>query len=109
MRNEDRSRHTLAAFWTALPALLALPASALELRAAAWNLEHLADENGEGCVVRPEPDYAALAERIDAFGVDVIAIPEVKNAAAGKRVSDEKRWNVDVSSRRSTGTGTPCR
>ena len=102
MRNEDRSQHTLAAFWTALAALLALPASALDLRAAAWNLEHLADETGEGCVVRPEPDYAALAERIDAFGVDVLAFQDVENAAAGKRVLERSAgtWTFPRAARR---------
>ena len=86
----------------------AAPAGALGLRVAAWNLEHLDDANGAGCVGREDGDYHALGERIDTLGAEIVAFQEVENAAAGKRVLDEKRWNVDVSSRRSTGTGTPC-
>ena len=41
--------------------VLASPAGALELRIAAWNLEHLADTNEEGCVGRDDNDYDALA------------------------------------------------
>lgn len=109
MRFEERTRLVLAAWCAALALLLASPASALELRAATWNLEHLADENAEGCVGRTDLDYTALAERIDALGADVIAFQEVENTAAAERVFDEERWNVEVSSRPSTGTGPACR
>ena len=84
------------------------PAGALELRVATWNLEHLDDTNGAGCVGREDDDYATLAERIDALGVDVIAFQEVKNTAAAERVFDAEGWNVEVSARPSTGSGPPC-
>lgn len=61
---------------------LACPSTALELRVAAWNLEHLADTNAEGCVGREDAEYHTLAERIDALGADVVAFQEVENAAA---------------------------
>ena len=94
----------LAAAWLAC----ASSAGALELRVAAWNLEHLADTNDEGCVGRDDADYTALAEQIDSLGVDVLAFQEVENAAAAERVFDAERWSVEVSSRTSTGTGPPC-
>ena len=88
---------------------LASPAVALEVRVAAWNLEHLDDANGAGCVGRTDEDYVALAERIDALGADVIAFQEVENAAAAERVFDSERWSVEVSARPSTGYGFACR
>ena len=94
----------LVAAWTAWTS----PAGALELRVAAWNLEHLADTNGEGCVGRDDADYAALAQRIDALGADVIAFQEVENAIAAGRAFDSERWSVEVSGRASTGNGPPC-
>ena len=109
MRSRQGTPFGLAEWCAALALLLASPASALELRVATWNLEHLADENDEGCVGRTDLDYTALAERIDALGADLIAFQEVENAVAGKRVFDEGRWTVEVSSRPSTGSGPPCR
>ena len=110
MRIEMPTRFVPAPWCAALALLLlASPTSAIELRVATWNLEHLADENAEGCVGRTDLDYTALADRIDALGADVIAFQEVENTAAAKRVFDEERWNVEVSSRPSTGTGPACR
>ncbi len=106
------SRH----LWRVVASLLATawfvavsPAGALELRVAAWNLEHVADTNGEGCVGREDGDYAALASRIDALGADVVAFQEVENTAAAARLFDSARWSVEVSRRASTGSGPPCR
>ena len=65
--------------------------------------------NGAGCVGRSDGDYAALAERIDALGADVIAFQEVEDAAAAARVFDAERWNAEISSRPSTGYGFACR
>ena len=96
--------------WLATAAFaFALPAAALELRVATWNLEHLDDMNGTGCVGRTEDDYAALAERIDALVADVIAFQEVENVAAAARVFNAERWEVEVSSRPSTGYDFACR
>ena len=99
----------VSAAFVLLAWLLAPLAGALELRVATWNLEHLDDTNGAGCVGRTNADYTALAERIDALGADVIAFQEVENAAAAARVFDAERWSVEVSARPSTGTGPPCR
>lgn len=92
----------------ALALVFTSPVMALELRVAAWNLEHLDDANGAGCVGREDDDYTALGERIDVLGADVIAFQEVENSAAAARVFDAERWNVEVSSRPSTGYGRTC-
>ena len=102
------ARSALAVCLAVLAFVVASPAGALELRVAAWNLEHLADTNDEGCVGRDDADYTALAEQIDSLGVDVLAFQEVENAAAAERVFDAERWSVEVSARPSTGTGPPC-
>ena len=100
---------TLVAALLALLAFVLAPlAGALELRVTAWNLEHLDDTNGAGCVGRTDADYTALNERIDALGVDVVAFQEVENTAAADRVFDAERWDVEVSARPSTGSGPPC-
>ena len=88
--------------------VFAAPAGALGLRVAAWNLEHLDDANGAGCVGREDGDYHALGERIDTLGAEIVAFQEVENAAAAERVFDPERWNVEVSSRPSTGYGPAC-
>ena len=102
------ARSALAVSLAVSAFVLALPAGALDVRVATWNLEHLDDTNGAGCVGRTDGDYAALAERIDALGVDVLAFQEVENAAAAERVFDAEGWNVEVSARSSTGSGPPC-
>jgi len=111
----ERARRTLAENRLDGAVLLAVvllvfvaPAGALELRVAAWNLEHLDDTNAAGCVGRVDGDYAALGERIHALGADVIAFQEVENAAAAARVFDDEHWSIEISSRRSTGYGRSC-
>ena len=103
------ARSALIASLAVLAFVLAPSAGALDVRVATWNLEHLDDMNGAGCVGRTDDDYVALAERIDALGADVIAFQEVENAAAAERVFDSERWNVEVSARPSTGYGFACR
>ena len=67
--------------------LLASPIGlAGELRVAAWNLEHLDDSDGDGCVGRNSADHAALARRIQELNADVVAFLEVENAAAAHPV-----------------------
>ncbi len=43
------------------------------LRVATWNIEHLAERDGEGCRPRKEADYALLRRHADALNADVIA------------------------------------
>ena len=79
---------------------LAPPAGlAGDLRIAAWNLEHLDDAKGEGCIGRNGADYVALARRIGELDVDVVAFQEVENAAAAHRVFPVSDWHVEMSLR----------
>ena len=88
--------------------LASVLAEASDLRIAAWNLEHLNDENDEGCVERSEEDLDAIAHRIEALGADVVAFQEVENEAAAQRVFDPAKWDVVMSSRPDTGEGPIC-
>ena len=72
---------------------------AAELRIAAWNLEHLDDSDGEGCVGRKNADYAALARRIGELDADIVAFQEVENAAAAHRVFLASDWHIEMSRR----------
>ena len=83
-------------------------AEASDLRIAAWNLEHLNDRRGEGCVERTEEDFDAIARKIEALGADVVAFQEVENAAAASRVFSPAKWNIVMSSRPDTGEGPAC-
>ena len=79
---------------------LAPPAGlADELRVATWNLEHLDDSDGEGCVGRNGADYAALARRIEEMDADIVAFQEVENAVAARRVFPVSVWHVEMSGR----------
>lgn len=80
--------------------MLAPPAgSAADIRIAAWNLEHLDDDDGVGCVGRSADDYAALARQIEALGADIVAFQEVENATAAHRVFPASGWHVEMSRR----------
>ena len=109
MRASEHARCDLLWLLAAACFAFAAPAGALGLRVAAWNLEHLDDANGAGCVGREDSDYHALGERIDTLGAEIVAFQEVENAAAAERVFDPERWSVEVSSRPSTGYGSACR
>lgn len=90
-------------------ALFVLPRGhAGELTLATWNLEHLNDTVGEGCVPRTQADYAALAGQIEALDADVVAFQEVENEAAARRVFPAGRWDIAFSTRPFTGAGPPC-
>ena len=69
------------------------------LRIATWNLEHLNDTDGAGCVPREQADYDAIADRIREIAPDVVAFQEVENAAAALRVFPASHWHVEVSTR----------
>ena len=79
-----------------------------ELRVAAWNLEHLDDSDGDGCVGRKSADYAALARRIQELDADVVAFQEVENAAAAHRVFPASDWHIEMSRRPATGRSRAC-
>ncbi|WP_292037103.1 MULTISPECIES: endonuclease/exonuclease/phosphatase family protein [unclassified Brevundimonas] len=79
------------------------------LKIASWNLEHLAERDGEGCRPREEGDYALLRRHADALGADVIAFQEVESRAAAERVFSPDRYEVVMSSRPASPWGPECR
>ena len=90
-------------------ALILTPAAgAAELRIAAWNLEHLDDADGAGCVGRTGADYAALARRIEALDADIVAFQEVENEAAAHRVFPASEWHVEISRRPAMKRSRAC-
>lgn len=91
-----------------LSALALSSVHAGELTIATWNLEHLNDTVGEGCVPRTDSDYAALARRIAALDADVVAFQEVENEAAARRIFPAGEWDIAFSTRPYTGAGPPC-
>ena len=103
-----RTRRGLAGLLALAMGLASTLTEASDLRIAAWNLEHLNDEHGEGCIERSEEDFDAIARQIEALGADVVAFQEVENEAAARRVFDPARWNVVMSSRPGTGEGPAC-
>lgn len=100
------------AAWLLLPflalALLSQTCHAGELRVAAWNLEHLNDTAMEGCVPRERADYDAIGRGVVELDADIVAIQEVENEAAARRVFPAPDWHVEMSSRPATGPGRPC-
>lgn len=79
------------------------------LKVASWNLEHLAERDGEGCSPRSEADYARLRDHVEALDADVIAFQEVQNKAAAERVFDPARYDVVMSSRPASTRSGECR
>ncbi|MCY3885662.1 MAG: endonuclease/exonuclease/phosphatase [Gammaproteobacteria bacterium] len=81
--------------------ILVFPSSlfAAELRIAAWNLEHLNADEREGCVIRTQNDYDIIKNSIDELEFDIVAIQEVKDIEATRRVFPEDEWNVEISKR----------
>ena len=91
--------------------LMLVPAAVLaaDLRIAAWNLEHLDDTDGAGCVGRSAADYHALGRRIAALDADIVAFQEVENRAAARRVFPAAEWHVEVSRRPPMARSRACR
>lgn len=79
------------------------------LKLATWNLEHLAEHNGEGCRPRTDADYTALRAYADKLNADVIAFQEVENKRAAERVFDPQQYLVVISYRPDHERATLCR
>ena len=88
--------------------LLPVPAAAGDLRVAAWNLEHLDDTVGAGCVGRTSADYAALARRVAELNADIVAFQEVENAAAALLVFPKSQWRIEMSGRPAMERSRAC-
>lgn len=103
-------RSTLLAMGLLFALVLSAQASvAGELRIATWNLEHLKDSDGEGCVGRTVADYSAIAGRLAELDADIVALQEVENAAAAHRVFPAAEWRVEMSARPPTEQSARCR
>lgn len=90
----------LAIFLPLLATALAAPSiHAGELRIGTWNLEHLDDTDGDGCVGRTQADYDAIARHLAALDLDVVAFQEVENETAARRVFPPSTSQVALSSR----------
>ena len=77
---------------------------AQEIRFISWNIEHLAEENGKGCVPRHDSDYVKLQEFAVGLNADVVALQEVENMAAVARVFPENNWDIILSKRPASRT-----
>ena len=106
MPNSELMRHLI--FIALLAASWVAQADAPTLRLATWNLEHLAARSDAGCRPRTESDYARLRHHAERMGADVIALQEVENAAAVKRVFDPRIYAIEVSTQPDRDLGT-CR
>ena len=102
---------TIASLLLLLLLALAVPSTASlgsELRVAAWNLEHLNDTDGQGCVPRESADYDAIAQQVVALRADVVAFQEVDNETAARRIFPSGSWHVAMSSRPAMNPGRAC-
>lgn len=76
------------------------------LRLASWNLEFLAEKDGNGCTPRGPEDYAAMRRIADSLDADVIAFQEAENPAAAARVFDPARFTIVMEARPGAPSGT---
>jgi len=83
------------------------PSSNDTVRLAAWNVEHLADDNGEGCRARADDDYAVMRTYIDQVDADIWFLQEVENEAALARVFGDG-WAIYVDARAIPNTNWPA-
>lgn len=96
----------LAACTSQPGALASLPAPDTPLRLASWNLEFLAEKDGDGCAPRVPADYAAMRRIAEALDADVIAFQEAENVAAAARVFDPARFTIVMEARPGAPSGT---
>ncbi len=78
------------------------------LKLASWNMEHLADADGEGCRPREPEDYLALKRHADRINADIIAVQEVENEQALARVFDPELWSFEIARNPDQETPRPC-
>lgn len=82
------------------------PAPETPLRLASWNLEFLAEKDGDGCTPRGPADYAAMRRIAENLDADVIAFQEAENPAAAARVFDPARFTIVMEKRPGAPSGT---
>ena len=69
------------------------------LTLVAWNIEHLAADDGKGCRPRDSAEYTAIRKYLSEAGADVIAFQEVENLRAASRIFPASRYDIHVSER----------
>ena len=69
------------------------PRGQRSLKLATWNIKHLRDSNGEGPVQRNDADFNQLKAIAANLNADIIALQEVENEAAARRVFDPATYN----------------
>jgi endonuclease/exonuclease/phosphatase family metal-dependent hydrolase len=79
------------------------------VRIATWNLEHLAEGNGEGCRPRTNSEYEDLRQHAQRLNADVVALQEVENERAAARVFPSDQWMILMSSRPGSARSSQCR
>jgi predicted secreted acid phosphatase len=75
-----------------------------EYRFVTWNIEHLAENNEEGCVARTDQDYEKLRSFAATMDADIVALQEVESIKAVARVFPESEWEIVLSDRPSSGS-----
>ena len=86
-------------FFFLLVTMLALPVSADVIRIATWNIENLREASGEGKNPRYEQDYRRLRKYAKLLDAEIVALQEIENEAALRRVFDPKLYKFFVSTR----------
>ena len=87
---------------------IAWASDARALKLASWNMEHLADTDGEGCRPRKPADYLALRRHAERLGADVIAVQEVENEQALAMVFDPELWSFEIARNPDQEAPRPC-
>jgi len=70
-----------------------------DLALVAWNVEHLAENNDEGCLPRNNQDYSRLRDFAKSLKADIVALQEVESVKAVNRVFPKNDWNIVMSNR----------
>lgn len=96
----------LAACTSQPGAIVSPPAPDTPIRLATWNLEFLAEKDGDGCAPRVPADYAAMRRIAEGLDADVIAFQEAENVAAAARVFDPARFTIVMEARPGAPSGT---
>lgn len=84
--------------------VLLLSSCSSKVHFVTWNMEHLAENVGEGCVSREERDYEQMRIFAQGLEADVVALQEVESVKAVARVFPQKEWNIIVSDRPASRT-----
>ena len=74
-------------------------AAARTLVLAAWNIEHLAADEDQGCRPREAAEYDAIRRYLEQADADVIAFQEVENLRAAQKVFPPSDYDIHISQR----------